>query len=447
MAAATMHAWQRSRSTPRSTGSKSFLRTYSPIRPRRRGYPRSLLLRILAVATVVTLCLFALRRELVRIYYLPVRWAPTDFAGAAALAELPLPPAPIRTLGQGDLGHDFDGRYVYMRELAKGGEGTARLYEDRVTARTVVIKSWDRQRNNALPAELRPAFDGVADQWPTEIQATLLFAGLEPANSTERAHGTASGFLPVVDYFLAKSTNWRGVPSHTWHMVTPYVDGGTLEHLARRLRHERAFTAEELDLRFRQRFEDMLVALDKLHSWSFCHDDLKGPNIFVVASHDNNSTSDGDDHDDVSWVLADLAHVRQKQHPYHVTASWTMRRQWPDCRINDVRHLVNTYLQFLRAASADQSRFNVDFSMSAQPWTRLYWDFMSEPTSATGMRERSVSTRSKPKSKLELDPQPGSESIDGDAGAGAGADAIPLTSLSSYRLRSLANTVTRQLAC
>lgn len=433
MAAANMHAWQRPRDSPRG---RSFFRTYSPIRTRRRGYPRSLLLRLLAVATVVTICLVALRRDIVRIYYLPVRWEPTDFAGAAAPAELPLPAAPIRTLGGGDLGHDFDDRYVYLAELAKGGEGTTRLYEDRVTARTVVIKSWDRQRSNALPAELRPAFDGVAEEWPTEIQATLLFAGLESRNGTETGHGTASGFLPVVDYFLARSTGWRGVPSHTWRMVTPYVDGGTLEHLARRLRREQAFTAEELDLRFRRLFEDMLVALDSLHSRSFCHDDLKGPNIFVVAPRDNSTGGD-----DISWVLADLAHVRQQQHPYHDTAGWTIRRQWRDCRTNDVRHLVNTYLLFLRGASADRSRFNVDFSMGAQPWTRLYWDFMRDPTGATGMMERSASTRSKPKPKLEPGPEPAS--VDD----GSGADAARPSALSSYRLRRLANTVTRQLAC
>lgn len=126
-----------------------------------------------------------------------------------------------------------------MSDLSRGCEGFTRLYEDSMTGRVVVIKSWFELGRNRLPAELQEYFHGWIQQWPAEIPATLLFTGLE-ANCQDAEEGyNRAGFLPAVDYFAATSSkNGRSKKLQTWHLVTPYISSGTLEQLASRIRQQ-----------------------------------------------------------------------------------------------------------------------------------------------------------------------------------------------------------------
>lgn len=154
--------------------------------------------------------------------------------------------------------------------------------------------------------------------------------------------------------------------------MTPLMEGGTLQTLAKsisRSQQEDGSSTQALDVRFRPRFDELLVALQNLHSRGLCHDDVKPDNVFVAGS---SAEVDG------SWLLGDLGNVRHISHPYHVSRVWTHgNKQLPDCRANDALRAIKTYLQFLRRASKSSAKSSLDFDTAVfearEPWARLLW--------------------------------------------------------------------------
>jgi serine/threonine protein kinase len=181
--------------------------------------------------------------------------------------------------------------------------------------------------------------------------------------------GSTQGFLPVGDVFFASSSQEQEAQ---WHLVTPLMKGGTLQTLAKTIARNQTYTVlsiRTLDLRFRPRFDEMLVVLEELHSRGLCHDDLKLDNIFV----DESSTEENG-----SWLLGDLGNVRETSHPYHFSRIWThSNKQLPDCRANDALRATKTYLHFLRHAidSSRNTRSGFDKAVleAREPWARLLW--------------------------------------------------------------------------
>ncbi|KAI9786557.1 MAG: hypothetical protein M1816_007881 [Peltula sp. TS41687] len=290
----------------------------SPMRSFSKGsfhYCRSRLIRLVVfVLIILAATLIALEREIIRIYNRPIRNAETVFSSASLSAHLRPPPSPFRTLGGGYAGLDFDDRYVYLRDLGRGCEGVTRLYEDRVTGQVVVIKSWFEPGRNRLPAEMQEVFHDLMPKWPAEIPATLVFAGLDANSQTTEASYDRLGFLPAVEYFAATSSkNARSKNQHTWHLVTPYISGGTLEDPAAWIRQEGLNTPQDLDVEFRSSFNRTLVLLETLHTKGYCHDDVKMDNILVLGPYD--------------WILSDLGNVREIQHPYHYNPDWKRKGQ------------------------------------------------------------------------------------------------------------------------
>lgn len=123
------------------------------------------------------------------------------------------------------------------------------------------------------------------------------------------------------------------------------MTGGTLENLANAIVRNHTDTdlsIRTLDLRFRPKFDDMLVSLRLLHIIGLCHDDFKLEDIFAAQP----ST----EHDGM-WLLGNLGNVREVSHPYHASEIWThSNKQLPDCRANGALRATKTYLQFLRHA-------------------------------------------------------------------------------------------------
>jgi hypothetical protein len=246
------------------------------------------------------------------------------------------------------------------RPLASGCEGSTFAW-DRHVIKTHKPKG--SPLRSCLPLELAGDSQSTERQtcspgtrWPTEIPASL-------------AMGTTQGFLPVGDVFFASSSPNQEAQ---WHLVTPLMKGGTLQTLANTIARNQTDTESSrrtLDVRFRPRFDELLVTLRKLHDRGLCHDDVKLDNVFV----DEPSTEE-----DGSWLLGDLGNVREVSHPYHASRIWThSNKQLPDCRANDALRATKTYLQFLRHA-VDSSRstrsgFDKALLKAKEPWARLLW--------------------------------------------------------------------------
>lgn len=73
-------------------------------------------------------------------------------------------------------------------------------------------------------------------------------------------------------------------------------------------------------------------------------------------------------------MLGDLGSVREFQHPWHRTYSWTRQNQLPDCKANDVKRLLKSYLSFLRAVAHDVDAFDQQFWKGVTAWSRMYWE-------------------------------------------------------------------------
>jgi hypothetical protein len=248
------------------------------------------------------------------------------------------------------------------RLLGSGCEGSAFAWDG------LVIKTYKTTRSrfrNCLSSSLVGDI-GLNDggdfqyptRWPTEIPATLL-AGSEP------------GFLTPRDAFFAVSSPMEEAQ---WHLVTPLAEGGTLQTLAKQVSQNASGgepSIQNLDIRFRPKFNDLLLAIQYLHTQGLCHDDIKPDNIFVRSSIAG---------DDGPWILGDLGNVRHLSHPYHTSRVWTQsNNQLPDCRANDALRAVKTYLQFLRQISStstamrSEEDFDLALSEAKESWARLFW--------------------------------------------------------------------------
>lgn len=236
--------------------------------------------------------------------------------------------------------------------------------------------------------------------WPPEIPVSLLLGGLanEPTTPDD------AYFVPILDYFLRPTAEDESIGE--WHLVTPFLSSGTLDHLAKRLRHhEPSLTTDEIDAHFRPSFHRILEALDIMHSQrDLCHDDVKMDNIFVrdytsrpleTPGHTNYSVPD---EKDTHWLLGDLGNAREPSHAYHASLLWSHDNgQHPDCRVNDLRRLVKSYILFLQAATkrsvAQRDVFVQSFLAASAPWSRLYWYTMNKMRNDDDALERTGAAR------------------------------------------------------
>ena len=218
----------------------------------------------------------------------------------------------------------------------------------------------------------------IKANWQAEIEAGLRFGNWK--NEKENA------FVPVKDYFILNT----GADLWKWALVTPLVEDGTLESLAKRTKvHER--TPQKLDKIFRNAFERLLSSLKLLHDIGFCHDDIKSDNVFIA-----NATR---------WLIGDLGNVRQFDHPWHGTRRWKRENQWSDCVFNDIRRTLKTYMTFLRHSCGKQADFDREFYSSQQAWSSLYWAWMGQPLPVSSTLE--LSRMHDPRHELEWKPDPG----------------------------------------
>lgn len=334
-------------------------KSYSPRRYSRwskfyYGIPRRLRLAVISTISVIVILILLHIARNERDYALK-QW-PSVFSSLGDGGNLWHPPHPVRHQN----GSHIDDRYIFMRFLGKGAEGTASLYVDQPTGEVVVVKTYTGIPRNPVPAELVADFPEYATKqnWQAEIEAGLHFGDWK--------NGNESAFVPVRDYFVLES----GPQEWNWAFVTPFVEDGTLESLAKRTTiHER--TPQKIDKIFRPTFEKLLTSLKLLHDAGFCHDDIKSDNIFIAnATH---------------WLLGDLGNVRHFEHPWHATRRWKRENQLSNCVRNDIRRTLKTYMTFLREAAGNQLDFDREFHGSQQAWNSLYWSWIEQPldTSAT----------------------------------------------------------------
>ncbi|KAL5119085.1 hypothetical protein ACEQ8H_003009 [Pleosporales sp. CAS-2024a] len=233
--------------------------------------------------------------------------------------------------------------------LNEGWEGKLFVYK------SSVIKTFTPGRS-----PFRNCAPGMVDKWPTEIAASLRFAGTEQKTDLDHDENLTrlTGFLPIRAYFKASPTP---TSAPEWHLVTPLLRSGNLKDLAKRLssRSAEGRSARELDATYRPAFEHLLYALQRLHDARYCHDDIKPENVFV--QNENN------------WLLGDLGNLRHVSHPYHSSRLWLDNKQLPDCRSNDVMRILKSYLQFIKTASRQPEQFDIDFLQGKEPLSRLFW--------------------------------------------------------------------------
>jgi serine/threonine protein kinase len=185
-----------------------------------------------------------------------------------------------------------------------------------------------------------------------------------------------SGFLPVKAFFMADPS---GQARPEWHLITPFLSGGNLNDLAKRLRGHHPYKHfHEVDSAYRPAFNNLLRVLESLHSRGFCHDDIKPSNIFLQS--------------DTNWILGDLGNVRQIDHLYHSSRLWVQdNSQLADCRANDSLRALKSYLQFIRAASDDFEAFEGEIFAGRETLSRLFWWAIADASSmgAAELRIRS----------------------------------------------------------
>lgn len=275
---------------------------------------------------------------------------PTDFSRLHAINNsLWSPFHPVRHSN----GTHIDDIYTYIGPLGKGQEGSIALYKDDKGV-SVAVKTFSLAARNEIPLDLVGDFVEFTTTWPSEIEASLLLSSL----------GNSS-FVPVLDYFiLAEADGW------SWALVSPLMLGGTL--LGRAQQEHAAISpgiSDELDSKYRRSLKCLLLALEDLHLSGLCHDDIKPDNVFIG-------------NDPFHWMLGDLGNVREVKHPWHTTASWTRQNQLADCKTNDVKRALKTYLSFIRAATVDKDEFDQQFWMRESAWSRMYWEYSRYPIDA-----------------------------------------------------------------
>jgi serine/threonine protein kinase len=218
-----------------------------------------------------------------------------------------------------------------------------------------------------------------SEKWPTEIAASLRFGGSDHAfnaySAVRNGNTTFKGFLPVKAYF---KTSHSPTDTPKWHLVTPLLRGGNLNHLAKRLsRDTDGQSSREIDIHYRPAFEDLLSNMQRLHDANYCHDDIKPANIFVA--------------DDTSWLLGDLGNLRHLGHPYHSSRLWLDNKQLPDCRANDAMRMLKSYLQFVKNAAQYQTQFEVEFFQGTEPLSRLFWTASANAARMSAAKLRTLS--------------------------------------------------------
>lgn len=477
---------------------------------------RQLLIRVGSTFFVIFIIVILINGDIPRLWYQALRNSPTDFHRALqSHPPLPAPPSPFRDFygkdiaavrgersadGRTDLHAEAAPRYKYVRDLGQGREGVVSLYEDVLADGFVVIKSWFRQGRNPLPDNLLPLFAGKDNDisktmtntgreiglrnWPTEIEASLIFGGLHSSNPgwtvmnasssggddnvIGRPYGETYGILPAIDYFvglrkgdsLALTSTGReaALRKHEqqyrlpWYLVMPLA-GKSLEDLAEEMRRNNTLGQDEvdgpsalitdIDKKYRPGFDGALVALGRLHSEGYCHDDMKIDNVFTGKRRNE------------QFILGDLGNVRQVNHPYHQTVDFTGRNHWKDCRADDVRRLLMSYLYFLREVSIrndgmGSTVFDYEFQyVRRAPWARLYWRFITikeAPIRVADMLSYSENEAATAGRSKKDDPN----SVDrfSEAGIKIGRKALrskPL--LSSYRRKYLRFQVSEELRC
>lgn len=355
-------------------GARPFGNLPLPYHVRRRAA-----LKYLFAVTVINIVLFGLYAT-IQLRSDQLRDLPTDFHSLESQSAFMdpgfsrfLPANPIRAFLNGLNKSSIDDRYVLERHLGAGFEGAAELYNDTRSGQPVVIKTFFGKNRNMLPKPLYEYFHRSTNSWPAEIEASILLGGFNDDSSPANiSHGYRfeenADYLPVVDYFVTETMPPNSTSAPRWHLVTPLILWGTLEDIARDVVKGNAYTTDDLDLTFRPTFNRLLSAVANLHSRGYCHDDLKPDNIFVLnRSH---------------WLIGDLGNVRQIHHQYHASRAWITNNQWPDCRLNDVRRALKSYLYLLRHASSDRTRFDGAFYEGKHAWSRLYWKFMKHPVYA-----------------------------------------------------------------
>lgn len=289
----------------------------------------------------------------------------TDFSQAILPEHFPF--RPLRKYS-GTNALDIDDSYVYKRSLGSGFEGSASLYEDQSTGEDVVIKSYHSTRfRDLMPVPFFDHFLRRTLYWPTEVPASLFVSTISSDYTSGAARDTlVTGYVPMLDYFLAST---GGIFFQTsWHFVTPFFVSGTLEQLAASIRKEGTESPSSLDAQLRPSLTKMLSSLRAIHERGYCHDDIKMDNVFAI----NRTT----------WLLGDLGNMREIGHPFHQTHEWTRKNQWTDCRLNDVRRTLKTYLGVLRNAASAEALFDEHFYQEQQPWSSLYWNYIRNPVPA-----------------------------------------------------------------
>ncbi|KAB8336707.1 hypothetical protein FH972_021017 [Carpinus fangiana] len=270
-------------------------------------------------------------------------------------------------------------RYIPIdnSSLGSGKEGWARLATDLTSNETVVIKqlrSLPSVERNFVPQTIRHALHLPSDieaKWPTEIPSTLLLSSL--SSSIAASGGTS--LVPLLGYYhdISPFTDLSSdYPS--WYLVTPYMSHGNLATFAQYIaKSQHNLSAVQLDCKYRPHLEALLRTISILQDHLICHDDVKATNIFVSNAN--------------SWHLGDFGQLRESSHPYHSSRIWISSLQHPDCRRNDVRRALKSYVSFLRDASslspAQQAAFDEELFAGRQPWARLYWTYIKDPTLAS----------------------------------------------------------------
>ncbi|KAL9030146.1 MAG: hypothetical protein Q9196_001699 [Gyalolechia fulgens] len=233
--------------------------------------PSTRVARMLILPLLILLCL------VIRPLCIDPKGAPTDFSNLPDLAKWPssaLLPARLVRQRQGSSGLDVDDRYLFVRKLGSGREGTVRLYRDTSTGDLVAIKAFHSKYRNPVPAPVFEALEAEnVNYWPTEIPATILLGGSTLGNddtSVVPKCGPEPWDLdmpPALDYFLVRGSRRPSSPL-TWHLATPYLDKGTLTDLAKSLEVENQ-TFNDLDVSLRPTLHRLLGSLARMHRLGF----------------------------------------------------------------------------------------------------------------------------------------------------------------------------------
>ena len=209
--------------------------------------------------------------------------APTDFSNLTVpmtWSSASVLPKQVFRDWAGPSRWDIDERYLFVRELGSGAEGSVKLYNDTYINRAVAIKTFHSHQRNNLPKQLADIVrSSLVTSWPAEIPATILLGGSRSELYDQnlfvehRPFGARLDTVPALDYFLI-STGGLQPSGWEWQLVMPYLgsdygDGqGTLTNLMMHLKGQRkSFVV--LDDTLRPRLHRLLESLARLHMKGF----------------------------------------------------------------------------------------------------------------------------------------------------------------------------------